>query len=76
MLGDIEATVQFHIPNKKKLLVLKTRELSLMNETLMNRMKLISTPSLKICPTTKALNELMNKINEYIIKATSHNIKQ
>ena len=47
-----------------------------MNEMLMNRMKLVCNPSIKKCNTSQGLMQLSIKIQEYVIKATSHNVKQ
>ena len=53
LIGEIEVTVQVRILNKKKLPSLKIKDLEALNETLMNRLKLIATSSLRQCSTMK-----------------------
>ena len=67
--------MQLCISNRKILLQLKTRELNNMSEIIMNRMQLISNLSLKNWNTSQGLMQLLIEVQEYVIKAISHNIK-
>ena len=76
MIDKRENSAKLCVLNRKKLLQYKTKELNDINETLMNRIKLICTPSLRKCATTQELLELINEINEHIMKVISYNLKQ
>ena len=75
IIGKTKTTLKVRKLNKRVLPELKTKDLSSLNEILSNKLHLLCTPSLRNCSTTNNLIKLINEINDYIIKATSHNIK-
>ena len=75
-IGDTDKSLKVRILNKKKLPQLSTKELQSINEMVEKRIKLIVTPTLRNCSTMKDIIVLSSNVNEYVLKALSHNNRQ